>query len=843
MNVSAILRMASLLAALHCRPAAGWEPSVFEFYCGSPANSDLTLFEAAQSALNSESAKKIEKSSYEFYREHLGEEVDFPADIECFSLERKTMLEGFAANALTFYRNTGDAQGLEFTSPAPNRLGPVVLDEEGKRVVRLFADPDYTKIGQTLAYPCKGGGICEWSTSIVRFGVQMIANRPPPVAYWLVAHELFHVVQNAQPINSEGSGVTFPGPYWVGEGTADAISHHQVRQRYGKSKLPLSVHGSRSFYGLRPYDRGLTWESGAEKGPWGHALVTDYRASSFWTHIADRYFEGDYYYLIDWFAVPPVNNDWLKWADDLMRYPGGEITHPFYLVFPDFIANYAAWGEKKFDHIGEDTWLQESFDGCELVTLSPGAQIHDLNFELEPISARCFKVRVEGLEPGMAASVIWVAYDSSEQDIDEVHLAASRLGGEIVDSGAGFDCFDATRRGGKADLCLDKPFTGQRGEVKETGEGDWVKTWQGHLQQSQAGSFENLMFVVNTPVYPTDSKHDVNKSEEKQEVRLQIGLEVVEMYSSTHGNTKVASAGANGIATSGQVPMRSGEGTPESQLSNMMSALSGDPEAMSQLTFQQNSPVGTTLNVSGSLEGIEAIFINHDEIRSGMMGSRDLETELALSLLPDEPIRFGSTGTYEAMVTGATGDGSGSELIVGARSGSTAEVDVVQFNQDLLHLKVKGEYCYHSQYDYLKQKCRKIENFQGEIIKPFGWAYDSSQIFSSLDTPGMKEYREWQKQAFSEMFPEQMEPIGAGNPAAPGGPPATGSQSFGKSSKECDCSCTELERIERLGDEWQIEAEAREEAGEFAGFPPPEMMTMLSCMGTCGQQWDACDGD
>jgi len=785
----------------------------------------------------------MEKSSYEFYLDHLGEDVDIPSDTDCFPAERQSMLEGFAADALAIYRDTGKGHKLQFTSPAPNRLGPVVLNPAGERVVRLFADPEYPGFGQTIAYPCQGGGICEWSVSIVRLGVSMMANRPPPVAYWLIAHELFHVVQNAQPINVEGSGVDFPGALWVREATADAISQNQVRERWGKPSNSLSVHGARSSYGVRPYNRGLTWKSSAnDQDQWGHALVTEYTTSSFWTYLADRYYDGEYYYLIDWFAVPPVNNDWLKWADDLMRYSGGKIRHPFYLVFPDFIANYAAWGEKKYDHIGEDTWLKESFDGCEIVSLSPGAQIHDLSLEMEPISARCVRVRVEGLEPGMAASVIWMAYDSSEDDIDEVHLAASRLGGEIVDTGAGFDCFDATRRGGSTDLCLDKPFTGQRGEVTESEEGDWVKTWQGHLQQSDEGSFENLMFVVNTPVHPTDSQHDVNKSKDKQEVRLQIGLEVVEMYSSTHGNANVASAGANGIATSGQVPMRSGEGTPESQVDNLLSALAGDPDAMSKLAFHQDSPVGTTINVTGSLEGIEAIFINHDEIRSGMMGSRDLETELALSLLPDDPIRFGSTGTYKAMVTGATEDGSGGELIVGARSGSTAEVEVVQFNQDLLHLKVRGEYCYQSQYDYMKQKCRKIENFHGEIIKPYGWAYDSSQIFSSLDTPGMKEYREWIKESLSQMFPDQMEPVAPGNPATPGVPPVTGGQSSGKSSKGCDCSCAEFRRIEKLGDEWQIEAEAREEAGEFAGFPPPEMMTMLSCMGTCGQQWDACDG-
>jgi hypothetical protein len=248
------------------------------------------------------------------------------------------------------------------------------------------------------------------------------------------------------------------------------------------------------------------------------------------------------------------------------------------------------------------------------------------------------------------------------------------------------------------------------------------------------------------------------------------------------------------------------------------------------------------MNVTGELEGIEAVFLVHQEVRPGPMGSRDLESELALTLLPDEPIPFGAVGTYKAMVSGAGGSDSG-DVIMGSRSGSTGEVEVLQFNQDLVHLKVRGEYCYFSNYDHMKQTCRKVENFSGEIIKPFGWAYESSQIFSSLDTPGMAEYREWLSEGLSEMFPGQMKPEKADGSATPGGPSPTPGSSIGGSVSNCICTCEELNRLERIGEEWEVEAEAREKAGEFAGFPPPELMQILSCMGSCGQQWDACDGD
>ena len=110
-------------------------------YCGSPAWTAHPPGEIRE-----------KQSGRDFYKAHLGDEVDFPADTECFPPERKAMLEGYATTALTFYRDTRSDGGLGFTSPAPDRLGPVVLDEDGERVVRLFADPGFEGLGETANY-------------------------------------------------------------------------------------------------------------------------------------------------------------------------------------------------------------------------------------------------------------------------------------------------------------------------------------------------------------------------------------------------------------------------------------------------------------------------------------------------------------------------------------------------------------------------------------------------------------------------------------------------------------------------------------------------------------------
>ena len=51
MKVSAMLQMAGAFAIFFSCPAVAWQPSTFQFYCGSPAFSGMTLLEEAQMAL------------------------------------------------------------------------------------------------------------------------------------------------------------------------------------------------------------------------------------------------------------------------------------------------------------------------------------------------------------------------------------------------------------------------------------------------------------------------------------------------------------------------------------------------------------------------------------------------------------------------------------------------------------------------------------------------------------------------------------------------------------------------------------------------------------------------
>lgn len=242
-----------------------------------------------------------------------------------------------------------------------------------------------------------------------------------------------------------------------------------------------------------------------------------------------------------------------------MRWDAGGVDQPLYLVFPDFIAHYAAWGEKKHAHIGEEEWQDEAFGACEEVALAVGDPPAELTFEIEPISARCVEVLVENIPADELVAVELMAYDGDTDRLDNLHLTASRMSstvGELT-----FDCYDEAAEMGPTVLCLHKPFTGAKGRtltpsdgggVAQAPSGLYVKTWLGVPQIAGGGRIANTYFVVHTPVQPRDADHDVQKGGRPQSVRLQVGLERSKITLAAGPTT--ASASVNGTRDSAWCP-------------------------------------------------------------------------------------------------------------------------------------------------------------------------------------------------------------------------------------------------------------------------------------------------
>ncbi|HZD05962.1 MAG TPA: hypothetical protein VE173_13710, partial [Longimicrobiales bacterium] len=606
------------------------------------------------------------------------------------------------------------------------------------------------------------------------------------------------------------------------------------------------------------------WKSGnADQDEWGNKLVTDYTSSSFWTYLAERYFDGSFRYLVDWFAVPEPNSgsdDWLGWVDDLLRYDDGGIDEPLYLVFPDFIAHYAEWGEKKYPWIGGQEWLHQAFDRCEIVTLTPSEPVADLTFELEPLSARCVKVMVGGIAAGEAVSVEWMAYDRDTDRLDNLHVTASHLSSTL--GGKSFDCYDEAQRQCPKALCVGKPFTGARGRtlassdsggVTESG-GEFVKTWLGTEQvpDGEDGLVENTYFLVDAPVEPHDARHDVQQNPAKQPVRVQIGLERHEV-TVTDGQKKMASASVNGTSGMGMVPMKGGNeeetGDPMQDLMGSIQSAMGaatSPEGMSKSLFLQNMPMGTVLpgGPGGECDGVCMVTVEQKEVRADGFGGNELATVRAITLSLERPIPYQGSGTYEAMVSACPEDCSSG---VGIGEG---EVTVVRFTDDILELDVSGSYCVMSGLTSLS--CPDPETFHARVLKPFGWAYDGDQIFHSIDTPGMAEYREYLSKVLADQLPGTVAvwrkqedglpgeaPSSTGETGAAGGA-AGGEGAAGAVTPTCDCSCDGYRALMAAVEAYQAELQAAAREGRPPPPSPPAVQSLMQCSMQCAQQWGAC---
>lgn len=451
---------------------------------------------------------------HQYWADRFGTEQDEPL-VGCVPDSRLDELESMASHAERSYRAITTPDGRKFADPTPNQLGPVVQDEHGRAAVRLYLHPNATSVGATKKMGPGSRVHRPEFLAFVFYNIPFMRDGPEWNRYKTVAHEIGHVFQYAQKGFQNIPEVDASPPPWVSEATAEAMAVRFLQDWNAPGPMDLSVAGSRSLYGLRPYNRALTWNSGnSDTDGHGNKLVTRYTTQSFWTYLADRFHAGSFHYLIDWFGVPEKNrgsDDWLEWLDDHL-VQSSDIAYPFYLAFPDFIANYAGWGRHKYPHLGSQTWLNESFD-CVTITLAPGVTSHRVRaVQMEPVSARCYRVVVQGPAEGWRFAVDGIAYDDNRRTLDDFHLVASRLESSVNED---FDCYQSSRSGAR-ELCVEKAFQdppgrqlgpSDRGGVKKSG-GGYAKTWVG-IEQARATGGRNTYFLVHAPITPKDVQHSV----------------------------------------------------------------------------------------------------------------------------------------------------------------------------------------------------------------------------------------------------------------------------------------------------------------------------------------------
>ena len=778
-----LIRLTPLIVFLLSSLSFAWTPMKFEIYCGEPLSSDPNYANATQDEPLVAQATSIEDFySPQFYQaaNAKGYDPDSPGNPDCLSEERKQKVASYASEILLALKQMG------FASPSPDRLGPVIATEQGN-IVRIYASENITGVANTLD-PCNASGKHKNYLSIIRFNKDIFDLRPAAQQYYTLAHELVHVVQNAQSFVRQSDNCLVPG--WLAEGTADAIANHLTQKRFNYTP-DIATGIGKNMHSLRPYNKNLAWKN--------NSALPDYRTSSFWRYLAERYYDNDYSYLARYFATPDDlsgSDDWFAWLDKLLETDPEGPQKSLYLIYPDFMADYANWGTDKFSYIGEANWVKTAFDGCHTVTLSPQQPKQGLNLDLEPLSAQCIKVHVDGLNPGEVASVKTMAFEDDITKMDNLHLSAAYMKEKVVSFGGALNCYKEGRKV-KQPLCLNKPFTAKKPSLDTTNSGGFSKTWLTNAQETTDGSIENMYLLTYSPDQPSDVKH---ANQVKQSVRLTFALDRSTLATSKGKALKVEGT-ANQLGTTGaldQIPMTSGN------IDEAPVDIFVDPEATSQLLFNMNTP-GTFF---GSEGGLTAVVIS--EVSD--VGAY-LEPKMSLIMSATQPIPFGATGTFLADIQGA--ELNNPEFVFeNVADDPSGSITVIEFSEDLLYIKISGQYCYHPILDVKKENCQ-LGNFEGAIIKPFGWVYDGAQGFSSIDTPGMEIYR---KALYSDVFVDLFN-----LPAFPGestdsSPPATPTDSTNNDpvnadsdsgvidlDAPCECSCEEFNLFISLRDQTEEE--------------------------------------
>ena len=888
---------ASLLGQTHARAADDFSVMGFRAFCGDAVVDQIgqALAQGQQPNFDADlqavlQATQGDARSYRVYETALvgggvqgnpgPVEVDEPAGFDCVPDARMTLVEEYAEEILRKFQSMGfDRHGHL----------PVVQGAVGQRVNRIY-------IGQlggpaSTYNPCRADGNLDPDrVGRIRLNPDYVANQPRYLLYFIIAHEMTHLVQfGSEMVREQGTDDCANIHDWITEGTANAVARKLMVERFGKQVLPLSVPWADDFYGLRSYSISLSQLDDTDPSR------PNYAASSFWRHLAEHYFDGSYGFLAALFARPDSTqngDDWLTWFTTIVNAdvePWGNVDDPLYLMFPHFLADYAAWGDTRYDHLGGDTWRQEAFGNCHRVTLSPSHPEETRPLQARPLTGSCYWVVAHDLDGYKAAGIKAMATDDDSYKLDATHLAAVSLQGQDRRR----SCYVATRAARGMATCLRKPFfldVPDAGKV-EAG-GGYAKTWLGTPQTPSApadsgdrrviqslpawvpeGScpcLVNLYVASYTP--PNLSDDDLVKADRGAEpVELSFGLDATRMQtrgsvSGTSGSGKDkgdSSAAVGGPATvhdpqptispPGTIttpPDRDGElgppGSPrqDDSASEFSSRIVG---------MQRDLPEGP-----GNKSAITAFDFTAVTVEDAP-GPRPHEFDMRINLrlrLPtevafgrNETIDYGETRTQEAYVMGATRDG---ETVMNyPPDAPSGDVSVLKYDASGLHVEASGTFCFMKDMVATQEgpaRCNDVQRFSGEMIKPFGWIYDPDFTASNRDdTPGMRLYRSWLDRQMAGLTGFGSGSSGAAGGSS-GGASGNGGGSNGKPAKvpgtdtektqACDCSCKSMRQMKSR---MRKMAEGAAKSGGVASDAQDVVDRMKRCAPKCAREWAACE--
>lgn len=741
----------------------------------------------------------------------------------CVPAAQKTKFEGYAADALKFYSTLG------FQSPANWRLGPVV-QRSGRKVVRLYVVPGYLydSIAST-AGPCSGNWDAK-KLSFVTINRDELLGGSDAQAYYTLAHELVHVIQNAQKlVNQERAPKCDVLPHWLGESTADALGIQATVRKFGKFEPALSGASeglSRNAHSLRSYRVSLP----QPEQPLENDL-RNYRASSFWRHIVERYHAGNYGVMAKYMAQTrqtPGKPDWLEYLDRVISAdvavtpataPAGK--NGLYLAFPNFLTEYATWGSEKFPKIGESQWLRDTFGVCDNVTLSAsatGKKTATLKVtDLQPYAGRCYRVKVTDVQAGQRVAVIPMADKLTGGLEDELHLGTA-----YAKSLKAFNCFKnfsvqllgmAAHAG-----CLFKPFTGAAAGTRVwLAEGDEANAGQNNL--------EYLWILSWVPVKATDARLGKTASIPELKFSLDVTNAQTSLPLSPPAKSSVPGAqvrkravgsvnlgGADGSQE--LIPMTGSEAT---GLAPDFSKLAFRVQDFGIGAFQEQVQAATGGDVYALSVSFADVAFGYETLGNQRIPQENFETEGdTIVFYPEKAINFGQTGTFRAFPQGGNNQASEqpltrmylSPLDKDGRATLSMTLNVTQFDALGFQANVSGTFCavpwppplVEDLKAWFNAQCAKnTHTLRATIHKPYGTFYKKGAALKVANTPGTQVYAANLTAFLGQVMPGMFNLPGFNSPANPAAPAAPGNAGQGGSAAGtatgCPLTCTQIKQF------------------------------------------------
>lgn len=670
----------------------------------------------------------------------------------------------------------------------------------------------------------------------IRVGLDELKGRSRQHVHYTLAHELNHAIQ----FNSTFTKDCHPTA-WLTEATANGAGLTSAYIDNGQKPLEakLLTLNTRSFgEAFRPSDSASGEAALARLG---------YGTGAFFHWLGLRY-DGPGY-LKDLYERPLGESDDMamaetRWIDrGLTEAP--RVRTGLEFLFPQFVADYGSWGGTRLKRgiktasgtmgtITEESWLEDVFGtNCTEVTIKRSKPFVGVSFRLEPISAVCVDVTIDGHFSGIVDLDVF-AYSASEdqkKSLDGLHLAGlfrQKAGGRRETCHE----YSKTAKSRTWPICVIKPFLQQKGRQQQLSDAPKLTQPASELaEETQETLSDEIEYVRlwNTTDYVFDDAGDnfvlalTNVAPDPEETEAE--------------NVVLVLGGRSSLASTGQdlapPAYLNASNVPMGALAMAGDALSGDAGEIVSRLAQGGSP--GAFEQGYNLYGLsQAVNLSEDDmglLEIPVVTSDRQERRGTYQMILRHLPPFGQPGTAEGMIV------SGEDNLLAVSRPCRGE-EAGWFPVEILETGLEGVRLSFSTPIYgirlgLNATCGFVENLAAELAIPYGWRVYASLSPSDVVTPGIHAYVERYLANLGDrgLPTARLDPYPGRAPELPaaGGEGSGGGGGSGDAAAAqpgCDCSCDAL-----AGLKGELEA---------AGDDPSEVMGPAQCLMECQPQLITC---